>query len=73
MNPYKCTEHHLELACPGCIKAWISRHDEMKIFIHSISLPYLSLKEIESLAERRDDIALIAINARELLKEIGEL
>jgi len=73
MNQYKCEDHHLDLVCRGCVKAWIARHDEMKIFIHNISLPYLSLNEIESLVERRDDIALIAINARELLKKIGEL
>lgn len=31
---YKCTNHKLDLICPGCVKAWIARHDRMLKFVN---------------------------------------
>lgn len=55
-NKYKCTGHKLDLVFPGCVKAWIARHDAMLEFI----------KQIVKYWECDPN------HAESLLKEIGE-
>jgi len=72
MSKYKCGDHTLELACPGCIRAWIKRHDKMLAFIRDIA----NLKEPEekllAMAEAGYHVDHV-LNVRSVLREIGEL
>ena len=56
MNKYKCESHKLDFICSDCIRAGIARHDAMLAFVKNVSEWSIPL----------------AIDARELLKEIGE-
>lgn len=62
-NPYKCETHKLDLICPGCVNAWIARHDRMLGFIKQIVYHHTKFEET----------AHISWDAHELLKEIGKL
>lgn len=68
MNHYKCEDHKIDLACLGCINAWIARHDRMLEFLKDVSSNFnnnLTEEEIYN-------IHLSYVNeAQELLKEIG--
>lgn len=61
---YKCSDHHLNLVCQGCMMAWIARHNRMKDFL---------FKMIEPLKDRDDYFESWQEDAKELLNEIGEL
>ncbi len=63
MSEYKCNDHKLDIACLGCIKAWIARHDKMLNFIRKICYDHTDYEET----------AHISWEATELLKEIGKL
>ncbi len=60
-SKYKCTDHKLDLVCPGCVRAWITRHDKPLEFVKWC-------KETAS-CHACDHQALLAAK---LLKEIGE-
>lgn len=60
MSDYHCENHKLDLVCRGCLKAWIARHDKLLAFV----------KEIAS-NNYQDNI--YDLEARDLLKEIGEM
>lgn len=63
MNPYKCKDHKLDLACLRCIKSWIARHDKMLQFIKSLAH--------ESCYETYENSNEINWVANELLQELG--
>lgn len=65
MNKYKCDNHKLNLCCLGCVNAWISRHDAMLNFLKA------EIKQREYVCTTNH--AVLLDNARQLLKEIGEL
>lgn len=67
MNPYKCEKHKLNYACLGCIRAWIARHDKMLEFVKKIAKADVNYLEDESY----DYLDEIALEAKEILKEIG--
>lgn len=62
-SPYRCEEHRLDLICPGCVNAWISRHDKMLEFV----------KKIAYQRTEHEEMAQISWDAQDLLKEIGKL
>ena len=58
MSQYKCENHTLIISCPGCIRAWMARHDKMLQLLRKIiSSPNMNWD----------------IEAIELLTEIGKL
>lgn len=61
-NPYKCTDHHINLICQGCVIAWIARHNRMKDFIKDIANN-----------EYECELDNIDLHAKKLLTEIGEM
>lgn len=56
-SPYKCTDHRLNIACLGCIKAIIAQRDKLLSFIKKIVR----------------DGECNPIQAEKLLREIGEI
>lgn len=63
-SKYKCENHKLDIACLGCIKAWIARHDRMLEFVKS---------SLEHTCYLCKSDCCIPCNVKELLKQIGEL
>jgi hypothetical protein len=63
VNPYKCESHRLDLICPGCVKAWISRHDRMLGFIKQIVHNHTKFKETSDMS----------LEGYKVLKEIGKV
>lgn len=71
-NKYKCTDHHLNVVCLGCMAASINRYEKLLEFIKKI-------ERTDSHKIRNDFDAgfacyadKLAEKAEELLKEIGE-
>jgi hypothetical protein len=62
-NPYKCTDHKLDIACMGCISTYIARHNRMLSFLQNLVEGHVNY----------EDTAHISWDAAELLKEIGKL
>lgn len=70
MNEYKCDNHKLNIACLGCIRAWINRHDKMLEFVKEIyNLKFDTLVSMKE-AIHNDHISK---QAEKILKEIGKL
>lgn len=71
-SKYKCENHQLDLICRGCMKAWIARHDRMLKYLKTLG--WLDTYTDEDIAEfNHNGSYLEAKEARDLLKEIGEL
>lgn len=63
MNKYKCEEHKLDLACLGCVKALVARHDRMLEFIRRL------IKRSSPTGRRSSDIK--SLRGESVLKEMG--
>lgn len=63
MSKYKCESHKLDLACMGCIHAWIERHNAMLNFIRE------DIAKIGVLD--RTDCDHLGEEARKLLEEMS--
>ena len=80
MSRYKCDHSpggpnkRLTLICETCLRAWIARHNRMLEFIKDRVLLDVPTDVIESMTVSAfSEKANIALAAKEILKEIGEL
>ena len=83
MNKYNCDDHHLDIACMGCVKALVARHNKMLEFVKDLALGELCDDHLRVMGEGRmglsdfqrgknQKLSEIILIARALLKEIGK-
>lgn len=72
MSEYKCENHKLNIVCLGCVKAIMRREKKLLEFVKSLAwIERYNDKEIKEFNDL--GFYLEAKEARDLLKEIGEL
>lgn len=69
---YKCENHRLDLVCIGCANAWFAKQNKMLNFIKKTAFLDESQEKILALADAGYRVEHV-LDARKLLKEIGEL